>query len=108
MRGEERCVPMPGLLAARAAGKLLEILGSGTAAAISPVWGLPFRGAAPMIHRGRAGDRTQRLFGTLTGIRHGKMEHPFGWMTPVSPRGFGPSVGDGRGSLRDGGKEARR
>lgn len=85
IRVEERRISMPELLAAHAAGKLLEVFGSGTAAVISPVSELVFQGKSLIINQGRIGDWTQRLFETLTGIQYGKMEDPFGWTVPVSP-----------------------
>lgn len=85
IRVEERRISMPELLAAHAAGKLLEVFGSGTAAVISPVSELVFQGKSLIINQGRIGDWTQRLFDTLTGIQYGKMEDPFGWTVPVSP-----------------------
>lgn len=85
IRVEEQRISMPELLAAHAAGKLLEVFGSGTAAVISPVSELVFQGKSLIINQGRIGDWTQRLFETLTGIQYGKMEDPFGWTVPVSP-----------------------
>jgi branched-chain amino acid aminotransferase len=85
LRLKERRISMPEVLAAHAAGKLLEVFGSGTAAVISPVSELVFQGKSLIINQGRVGDWTQRLFDTLTGIQYGKMEDPFGWTLPVSP-----------------------
>jgi branched-chain amino acid aminotransferase len=76
---------MQELLAAHAEGSLLEAFGSGTAAVISPVSELAFQERSLVINQGRVGDRTQQLFDAVTGIQYGKMEDPFGWMTPVSP-----------------------
>jgi branched-chain amino acid aminotransferase len=84
LRLKERRISMPEVLAAHAAGKLLEVFGSGTAAVISPVSELVFQGKSLVINQGRIGDWTQRLFDTLTGIQYGKMEDPFGWTVPVS------------------------
>jgi branched-chain amino acid aminotransferase len=83
LRLKERRISMPEVLAAHAAGKLLEVFGSGTAAVISPVSELVFQGKSLLINQGRIGDWTQRLFDTLTGIQYGKMEDPFGWTVPV-------------------------
>lgn len=85
IRVEERRISMPDVLAAHAAGKLLEVFGSGTAAVISPVSELMFRGAPLIINQGRVGEWTRRLFDTLTGIQYGKMEDPFNWTLPISP-----------------------
>jgi len=81
----ERRISMPEVMGAHARGNLLEVFGSGTAAVISPVSELVFRGKSLSIAQGRVGDWTQRLFDTLTGIQYGKMEDPFGWTVPVSP-----------------------
>lgn len=80
----ERRISMPEVLAAHAAGTLLEVFGSGTAAVISPVSELVFQGKSLVINRGRVGEWTERLFETLTGIQYGKTEDPFGWTIPVS------------------------
>lgn len=85
IRVEERRISVPQVLAAHAAGNLLEVFGSGTAAVISPVSELMFRGESLIINQGRVGEWTQRLFETLAGIQYGKMEDPFGWTMAISP-----------------------
>jgi branched-chain amino acid aminotransferase len=85
LKVSERRISIPEVIEAHARGNLLEVFGSGTAAVISPVSELVFRGKSLSIAQGRVGDWTQRLFDTLTGIQYGKMEDPFAWTVPVSP-----------------------
>jgi branched-chain amino acid aminotransferase len=85
MHVEERRVSMPEVLSTHERGKLLEVFGSGTAAVISPVAELEFRGKSLVINKGRIGEWTQRFFESVTGIQYGKMDDPFNWTVLVSP-----------------------
>lgn len=67
------------LLAASAAGKLEEAFGTGTAAVISPVGELYYKGQKAVVNGGEIGELTQKLYDTLTGIQWGRLEDPLGW-----------------------------
>ncbi len=60
-------------------GRLKECFGTGTAAVISPVGALHYRGREYVINGGETGPLARRLFDELTGIQYGEKEDPFGW-----------------------------
>ena len=64
-------------------GSLLEVFGSGTAAVISPVGELCWKGETLTINGGEIGPVSQKLYDQLTGIQYGDIPDPYGWMTEV-------------------------
>ena len=64
-------------------GTLEEVFGTGTAAVISPVKELDWKGEKAYINDGKIGEVTQKLYDTLTGIQWGKVEDTKGWIVPV-------------------------
>ena len=64
-------------------GTLEEVFGTGTAAVISPVKELDWKGEKAFISDGKIGELTQKLYDTLTGIQWGKVEDTKGWIVPV-------------------------
>ena len=60
-------------------GTLKEVFGTGTAAVISPVGELNYKGNIVTINDFKTGPLTQRLYDTLTGIQWGKIEDPYHW-----------------------------
>lgn len=71
------------IMAASRAGKLEEVFGTGTAAVISPVKELFWRGESAIVNNGAIGPLSQRLYDTLTGIQQGSLPDTMGWMTEV-------------------------
>ena len=61
-------------------GTIKEIFGSGTAAVISPVGELSWKGESFLVGEGKTGPGAQRLVQNLTGIQYGELEDPYGWM----------------------------
>lgn len=60
-------------------GKLQEAFGTGTAAVISPVGELNYKGNAQIINDFKIGPLTQKLYDELTGIQWGKIADTRGW-----------------------------
>jgi branched-chain amino acid aminotransferase len=71
------------VLAAVESGEITEVFGCGTAAVISPVGRLHFKGRDYVINDNRAGPVSQRLYRELTAIQYGLAEDRFGWIVPV-------------------------
>ena len=71
---EERELSIDELMAAGRNGKLTEAFGTGTAAVISPVGQLYYKGEEVIINDFKTGDLTQKLYDTLTGIQWGRLE----------------------------------
>jgi branched-chain amino acid aminotransferase len=66
-----------------ASGKITEVFGSGTAAVVSPVGKLRYRGEISTINSNQRGPVAANLLKTLTDIQYGRAEDPFGWVCPV-------------------------
>jgi len=64
-------------------GTLEEVFGTGTAAVVSPVKELDWKGDKVFISDGKIGPVTQKLYDTMTGIQWGKLPDTRGWITPV-------------------------
>ncbi len=64
-------------------GKITEVFGCGTAAVISPVGELGFKGKKHVINDNQIGDISTHLYDELTGIQYGTREDKFGWIESV-------------------------
>jgi branched-chain amino acid aminotransferase len=64
-------------------GSLSEAFGSGTAAVISPVGALSYRGQEALVNRSRVGELSRRLFEEITGIQYGEIEDRHRWVQRV-------------------------
>ncbi|MCF0116332.1 MAG: branched-chain amino acid aminotransferase [Erysipelotrichaceae bacterium] len=71
------------LMQAAREGRLQEAWGTGTAAVVSPIGELNFKGEAVTINDFKIGALTQKLYDTLTGIQWGKLEDKYGWTREV-------------------------
>ncbi len=79
----ERLISIDELEAALEAGTLEEAWGCGTAAVVSPIGELAYKGKKFTINNGEIGKVTQHLYDTLTGIQWGKVEDTFGWTQKI-------------------------
>ena len=79
----ERQISIDEVVAAHTAGTLEEVFGTGTAAVISPVGELAFRGRRMVVNGGTIGPMTQKLYDAIVGIQYGKLADPHGWMVEV-------------------------
>ncbi len=68
------------LFADAKAGRLTEAFGTGTAAVISPVGRLCWRGEVVAIGDGQVGPVARSLYETLTGIHYGRIPDENGWI----------------------------
>ena len=60
-------------------GSLDEVFASGTAAVISPVGEMMWKGRRIVINNGEIGPLSQSLYDTITGIQCGRLPDPYGW-----------------------------
>jgi branched-chain amino acid aminotransferase len=79
----ERRILVEELLRAQRNGSLKEVFGTGTAAVISPVGELGWKGASFKVGSGEAGEFSKKLFTAITDIQYGRAPDPDGWMTPA-------------------------
>lgn len=80
---EERELSIDELMEAGRNGKLTEAFGTGTAAVISPVGQLYYKGEEIVINDFKTGSLTQKLYDTLTGIQWGNLEDKYNWTKEV-------------------------
>ena len=77
---EERLFSVDELFGAAADGRLEEAWGTGTAAVVSPIGHLSYKGDVYEVSNNEIGALTQKLYDELTGIQWGKVEDKFGWV----------------------------
>lgn len=79
----ERLITIDELIEAMENGTLQEAWGCGTAAVVSPIGELFYKGVKYPINNGEIGETTQYLYDTITGIQWGKKDDVFGWTYPI-------------------------
>ncbi len=80
LRVTERRITIEEVLEGAESGRLKECFGTGTAAVISPVGCLAYKGKEYVINEGKTGPLARRLFDELTGIQYGEKPDPYGWI----------------------------
>lgn len=75
----ERKISIDELISAHENNTLIEAFGTGTAAVISPMGTLNYKGKELLISGGKIGSLSQKLYDTLTGIQWGRIKDSFGW-----------------------------
>ncbi len=84
MKATERQISIEEVYEAHAKGQLEEVFGSGTAAVISPVGELSWKGQKIVINNNQTGEFSQKLFDYVTGVQYGSVSDKFGWMDKVN------------------------
>ena len=79
----ERLLSIDELEEAMENGTLEEAWGCGTAAVVSPIGELCYKGKKYAVNNNEIGATTQFLYDTLTGIQWGKCEDTYGWTYPI-------------------------
>ena len=79
MRVSERPISIDEVVAAAHQGTLEEVWGTGTAAVISPVGELSYRGERIVVNGGGIGPLTQKLYDTIVEIQYGTVRDTHGW-----------------------------
>lgn len=80
IRVVERPITIDEVVEAGRLGILREAFGTGTAAVISPVGSLHYKGEDCLINDGKTGALSQRLFDELQAIQYGRAPDPYGWV----------------------------
>jgi branched-chain amino acid aminotransferase len=83
VRVAERRVGIDEVVAAARSGALREVWGTGTAAVISPVGELAFKGERIVINEGRIGELTRRLYQAIVDIQYARVPDTRGWTVEV-------------------------
>jgi branched-chain amino acid aminotransferase len=79
----ERQISIHDVVAAHAKGALEEVFGTGTAAVISPVGELAYKGQRMLINDGKIGPTTQKLYDAIVGIQYATTPDTRGWTVEV-------------------------
>jgi branched-chain amino acid aminotransferase len=84
IKAEERKIAIAEVIEGIHSGKVSEIFGAGTAAVISPVGKIAFRGQDHVVNGNQTGKWAQKFFDTLTGIQYGEIADKHGWVYRVN------------------------
>lgn len=79
----ERNLTIDDVIGAAKSGRLQEAFGTGTAAVISPVGQITYKGEDHVIAGGRMGELSQRLYDEIVAIQYGEKEDPYGWVERI-------------------------
>jgi len=83
----ERPITIDEVMQAGRDGTLKEMWGTGTAAVVSPVGTLGYKGEDVLINGGETGEVTRKLYDSIVGIQYGRTNDPHGWTSVVPPAG---------------------
>ena len=83
LRVSERQITIDEVVAAAHKGTLKEVWATGTAAVISPVGELAYKGEHIVVNGGRIGALSQKLYDTIVGIQYGTLPDTHGWTVAV-------------------------
>src|SRR5215467_8872231 len=79
----ERRITIDEVASAAQSGTLKEVWATGTAAVISPVGELAYKGERIVVNDGRIGALSQKLYDTIVGIQYGTLPDTRGWTLKV-------------------------
>ncbi|MEN6464144.1 MAG: branched-chain amino acid aminotransferase [Syntrophaceae bacterium] len=84
LKVSERPIAIDEVIDAAKKGTLNEAFASGTAAIVSPVGLIYYKGKEYTIQGGKIGDLTEKLYNEILQIQYGEKEDPFGWRMKIS------------------------
>lgn len=79
MKVSEKDITIDEIVEAYEKGYLKEVFGTGTAAVISPVGLLQYKGKDMIINDMKIGKYAQKFYDTITGIQYGEIEDKYNW-----------------------------
>jgi branched-chain amino acid aminotransferase len=80
----ERPLAMDEIIEAFHKKTMREAFASGTAAVVSPIGQLFYRGKEFLINEGRTGQLTEKLYNDILQVQYGEKEDPFDWRVKIS------------------------
>ena len=83
MKVAERRISIDEVLTGIKDGSVTEVFGAGTAAVISPVGTLSYKGEDYQVSDVETGPIAMRFYEHLTGIQYGKEADPFDWVESI-------------------------
>jgi len=75
----ERPISIDEVISSNDSGLLREVFAAGTAAVVSPVGEIGYKGKNHKIAGGKTGELAKKLYDEILGIQCGRREDPFGW-----------------------------
>ena len=84
MKMSERSLAIDEVISAAKDGSLKEAFGTGTAAVISPVGQITYKGGDYIVAGGKMGELSQRLYNEIVAIQYGEKKDPYGWMEKIN------------------------
>jgi branched-chain amino acid aminotransferase len=84
MKISERSLAIDEVIDASKDGRLSEAFGTGTAAVISPVGQITYKGEDHVVAGGEMGKISQRLYNEIMAIQYGDKEDPYGWRMRIN------------------------
>ncbi|MCS7150107.1 MAG: branched-chain amino acid aminotransferase [Caldimicrobium sp.] len=79
LKAMERRISIDEVIEGAKSGALSECFGTGTAAVISPVGKIYYKGEEVLINNGETGPLAKRFFDYLTGLQYGEIDDEFQW-----------------------------
>lgn len=79
----ERTINIEEIMAGITSGEVTECFGSGTAAVVSPVASLHYKGQDYKLGDGKTGEVTGKLYNRLVDIQYGRVADPYGWVQEI-------------------------
>lgn len=83
MKFSERLISIEELVEEHKKGNVKDVFGTGTAAVISSVGSLNYRGSEMIINSGQPGELASKLFKEITDIQYGKKEDRHNWISII-------------------------
>ncbi|MBW1722375.1 MAG: branched-chain amino acid aminotransferase [Deltaproteobacteria bacterium] len=83
MKVSERSLAIEEVVEAATSGRLKEAFGTGTAAVISPVGQITYKGEDYLVAGGKMGEISQRLYDEIMAIQYAEKEDPYGWRVKI-------------------------
>ena len=80
----ERPIAIDEIVAGCKSGAVQEAFATGTAAVISPIGEIGYKGEKLRVGDGQTGELSQQFYNQLTGIQYGQLEDPFGWLVRLA------------------------
>jgi branched-chain amino acid aminotransferase len=84
MKINERMISIDEIIEASGDGSLQEIFSTGTAAVISPLGELAYKGKTIIVNKGKTGPVAQRLYNELQAIQFGEVADTHNWMVRIA------------------------
>jgi branched-chain amino acid aminotransferase len=84
MKVSERLIDINDVNRAATDGTLKEVFASGTAAVVSPVGQIYYKGTEYVINGGKTGPLAEKLYNELLDLQYGLTPDPFGWRVKIA------------------------